>query len=174
MVKFDRVDDAPSIESIKRESGLKHGLLIWIPWRVLPTKEFLRKNGWRRLYPATHFQHTGFGYISETYWKNWNERAQRARKKFLHFQEELSLEIRSVDTQTWKKAFLCAKIHIPLREDFAHFFSDISACTGNDIENYLCYDGETVLGGLSVIFYDTHSSVHLLSFLPDASKKLQV
>ncbi len=174
VVKFDRVDEEPNIDEIKKLSGLKHGLLIWIPWKKLPEKSVLRKGGWRYMYAATHFKHTGFGYIWENYWKNWNDRAQRARKKFFQAQEKYWLEIQNVSHDVWKKAFLEAKIRIPLRWDFARFYSDIYGCAGQDIENYLCYDGEKVLWGLSVIFYDTYSSVHLLSFLPDAGKKLQV
>ena len=174
VVKFDRVDTEPEILDIKARSWLKHGLLIWIPWKKIPEKSRLKSGKWKYLYAATHFQHTGFWFIWENYWKNWNERAKRARKKFLEIQKEKKIEIRSVDTNTWKSAFLEAKIHIPLRADFARFYSDISACAGKDMENYLCYDWPTILGWLTVLFYDTTSSVHVLSFLPDVGKRYQV
>lgn len=76
--------------------------------------------------------------------------------------------------EVWKDAFLQAKVRVPLRRDFAKFYQDISQYAGQDIGNYLCYKGDEILGGLSVIFYSDTSSVHLLSFLPDTGKKLQV
>jgi hypothetical protein len=108
------------------------------------------------------------------YYQSWNERAKRARKKFLSFQISENLKIKSVSVDIWKQAFLEAKVRIPLRRDFAKFYQDIYSYAGKDIENYLCYRGEEILGGLTVIYYDEVSSVHLLSFLPDTGKKLQV
>jgi hypothetical protein len=41
VAKFDRVDEEPSVAAI-RKTGLRHGLLIWIPWKRKPSFEELK------------------------------------------------------------------------------------------------------------------------------------
>lgn len=125
-MKFDRIDIPPSLKEIEA-SGLKHGIIIWIPWRKLPDRLFLKKNSWHRLFAATHFQHTGIGKVENEYWRNWNERAKRARKKFLEWSIQEHFEIIQIDDDRWRKEFLSAKIRIPLKGSFAQFHEKISS-----------------------------------------------
>lgn len=51
----ERTDAEPDIESLKKASGAKHGMVIWVPYTDISKPE-----SWRNLWFPTHFQETGW------------------------------------------------------------------------------------------------------------------
>ena len=112
--KFERTLEPPPMEEL-RKHGFRRGIVIWIPWRT----EAVPK-GWRRLLvPGAHFSTTGFTTLSPEYWKTWNERARRSRKKFL---QNPDISVRSADPDAFCAAFRATKVKHMFTSDYIRYY----------------------------------------------------
>lgn len=169
IAKFERVDEEPNIEDLKK-NWFKNWFVIWIPYskRDIPT-------WWKCIwwFLNSHFTTTWFSVIEdEFYYKKWKERSKRARKKFL---ENKELTIKLVDRETFQKYYKELKFSQPYKSSFMKYHKTISSFDEKgEIKNMLCYHKDKVLSWLSVINYGWNSSAHLVAFLTNEWKKLQV
>lgn len=166
IAKFDRIDEEPNLENLKR-IGFGHGLVIWIPWR--------RKNipkGWHYLPVSTHIRCSGFSVLDrEYYWEKWSERGRRSRKKFL---SNPKLVIKEVKDDLFYREFINSNLKRYLRKGLGKFYKEVNLIDSQKIKNWLCFNGDYILGGLAVLKYNNYSNVHLVSFLNKGGRKLQV
>jgi hypothetical protein len=142
VAKFERVNNEPNIEQL-RALGFKRGIVIWVPWKAteIPKK-------WRRLMiPGSHFVTTGFSILTEEYYKKWNERAKRARKKFLANPE---LRIELVHSEQMAEAFLATKVKHQFKADYVRFLRNMCAVDESAVRCFLAYHGDKPVAGLAV------------------------
>lgn len=166
VAKFERIDSEPDIELIKK-NWFKHWIVIWIPYskREIPA-------WWKKLYLNSYFTTTWFTQVNdEFYYKKWNERWQRARKKFL---ANPDLEIKLVDTDTFQKIYKDVKTSQPFKKSFMKYHRELSKFDEkNDVKNMVCYNKWIPVAWLAVVDYNWNSSAHLVAFLDNKWKKLQ-
>lgn len=167
LVKFERVDTEPTKELLKTH-GFVRGFVIWIPFRRTDIPP-----GWRKLAIGTHFTRTGFTRLENNeYYKKWNERAKRARKKFLsHNPEEISIKL--VDQETFTIAFQSVKVKHLFKSDYIKYYQAMSNVGADSIRSYVCYQGNTPISGLAVHDYSVNASVHLVAFTSKEAGPLQ-
>ncbi len=151
LVKFERVDTEPTKELLALH-GFVRGVAIWIPARRTDIPP-----GWRKLAVGTHFTRTGFTRIeNHEYYKKWNERAKRARKKFLsHNLEEIHIEL--VDRETFTEAFRATKVKHMFKSDYIKYYRTMAGIDPSTIRSYVCYRGDTPISGLAVHDYTSQS-----------------
>ncbi len=165
IAKFERTDFEPSRELIEGQ-GFRHGLVIWIPGRTLEPSPF-----WRRLWiPGSHFVNTGISILSRDYYKMWNSRSQRARRKFLSFSD---LHLVPVDQSEFVSCFTKVSVRHAFKKEYIKFYSSMCMHGGNSIRSYVVYDALwKPLAGLAVHdFWNT--SVHLVAFTSPSAKPYQ-
>lgn len=167
LVKFERVDTEPTKELLKSH-GFVRGFAIWIPFRRTDIPK-----GWRKLAVGTHFTRTGFVRIENgEYYKKWNERARRARKKFLSFASpEIHIEL--VDREAFSQAFQGVKVKHLFKSDYIKYYRAMAGIDPSAIRSYVCYQGDIPLAGLAVHDYAGNASVHLVAFTGKKSKPFQ-
>jgi hypothetical protein len=167
LVKFERVDIEPTKELLKAH-GFVRGFAIWIPARRTDIPP-----GWRKLAVGTHFTRTGFTRIEDNeYYKKWNERARRARKRFLsHNPKEISIKL--VDRETFIKAFQGVKVKHLFKSDYIKYYRAMSGLDADSVRSYVCYRGDTPISGLAVHDYSGNASVHLVAFTSKEAGPLQ-
>ncbi len=164
VVKFEKVDAETDMDTI-RAAGFAHGMIIWIPWR---RTEF--PAGWRRLLIPTHFTVSGIAVLdNEEYWKEWNERGRRSRKKFF---AHADLEIRVPSVEEFAQAYKETKAKFWFKNVFVDHYKKLNVLGPGTIRSWICYRGGEPLAGLAVLDYG-NASVHLVSFIRDAGKPLQ-
>lgn len=158
LVKYDRIDTEPDTEFL-RGHGLQHGMIIWVPYRRTEIPE-----GWRSLWLSTHFTRTGFTVLDrgDEYYKKWNERARRARKKFLAQPDSIRIEL--VTPAVFIEAFRRVKIKHPYKSDYIRYYDSMSSIDPSSIRSYVCYLDDRPISGLAVHDYGGNSSVHLVAF----------
>jgi len=167
LVKFERVDTEPTKESLKAH-GFVRGVVIWIPFRRTDIPK-----GWRKLAVGTHFTRTGFTRIEDhEYYKKWNERARRARKKFLSNNPE-EIQIRLVDDKTFVEAFRKVKVKHLFKSDYIKYYQAMISSGKDSIRSYVCYQGDTPISGLAVHDYTPNSTVHLVAFTSKEANPIQ-
>jgi len=166
LVKFERVDTEPSKELLQSH-GFVRGMIIWIPFRRTDIPP-----GWRKLAVGTHFTRTGFVRVENgEYYKKWNERAKRARKKFLSCNPEIHIEL--VDPETFIHAFGSVKVRHLFKSDYIRYYRSMTDIDSASIRSYICYRGDTPIAGLAVHDYSPHESVHLVAFTGKEAKPFQ-
>lgn len=171
LAKFDRIDTEPTKELLAPH-GFTRGFVIWIPFRrtEIPV-------GWHKLMIGTHFTRTGFVEIeNQEYHKRWNERARRARKKFLSLAQEGNQEnihIELVDEETFVRAFQTVKVKHMFKSDYIKYYRSMIGIDPRSIRSYVCYRGETPVAGLAVHDYAGNASVHLVAFTGKESHPFQ-
>ncbi|MBP7806555.1 GNAT family N-acetyltransferase [Candidatus Gracilibacteria bacterium] len=167
LVKFERVDTEPTKELLKAH-GFTRGFVIWIPFRRTDIPK-----GWRKLAVGTHFTRTGFVKIeNHEYYKKWNERARRARKKFLSFIDS-GIHIELVDQEEFVRAFQSIKVRHMFKSDYIRYYRAMSSIGENAIRSYVCYRGDTPISGLAVHDYSPTESVHLVAFMSREANSIQ-
>jgi|GEM_PF-1045783 len=165
LAKFERIDTEPTRELLVPH-GWTRGMVIWVPFqrRDIPP-------GWRRLAVNTHFTRTGFTEITdEKYHKKWNERAQRARKKFLAHSD---IRIESVDPEVFIRAFSSTKVRHLFKSDYVKYYRKLTTIDASSVRSYLCYHGDQPIAGLAVHDYNGNSSVHLVAFTSNEARPYQ-
>lgn len=167
LVKFERVDTEPTRELLEPH-GFKRGFAIWIPANRTDIPK-----GWRKLAIGTHFTRTGFVRIeNREYYKKWNERARRARKKFLSFAgSEIHIEL--VDEETFADAFRKTKVKHLFKSDYIRYYRSMVSAGKDSIRSYVCYRGNTPISGLAVHDYTSNSTVHLVAFTSKEANSFQ-
>jgi hypothetical protein len=167
LVKFERVDIEPTKELLQ-SNGFHRGFVIWIPFRRTDIPV-----GWRKLAVGTHFTRTGFVQIeNQEYYKKWNERARRARKKFLSL-DSSEIRIELVDKEAFIDAFKKIKVKHLFKSDYIAYYRAMIGIDESTIRSYVCYRGNTPLSGLAVHDYSAHESVHLVAFTSKEANPLQ-
>jgi hypothetical protein len=167
LVKFERVDTEPTKELLK-EHGFKRWFAIWIPFRRTEIPAW-----WKKLAVSTHFTRTGFSRLENSeYYKKWNERARRARKKFLSF-ESPTIHIDQVDADCFVQAFQKVKVKHLFKSDYIRYYKAMTDIDASSVRSYVCYHNNTPIAWLAVHDYDQNSSVHLVAFTGKESKPFQ-
>lgn len=119
--------------------------------------------------PGAHFMTTWFSELAPDYQKKWNERAKRARKKFLANSE---LRVESVEHEIFANAFLQTKVTHMFRSDYVRYFRSLVSVDPKSVRSYLVYKGSKAIAWLAVHDFD-HMSVHLVAFTSKEAKPLQ-
>lgn len=163
LIKFERIDDVPDIEDLKRRFWLKHAWIIWIP----NGKEDIPK-WWKRFLIQTHFIYANVTYVTQEYYKKWNQRAQRARKKFL----SSGVEIKQVSSDELIEAFRKTPVRHLFKKDYIEYYQKMAQVDETSLRSYVAYYKWFPIAGLGV--HDYHkSSVHLIAFTNKKMYKLQ-
>lgn len=137
LVKFERIDTEPTKELLS-SYGFKRGFVIWIPFRRTEIPP-----GWKKLTIGTHFTRTGFVRIeNQEYYKKWNERARRARKKFLSFPES-EVRIELVSSDVFIHAFKQIRVKHLFKSDYIRYYRTMKEIGGESVRSYVCYRGNT-------------------------------
>ena len=145
-------DEEPDLKLIK-QAGLRHGMIIWTPW-----KKRFKPLGWRESFFAIHYAGKGFAEVTPEYLKKWSPVARR-------------------DLKVFEKSG--AHIEPTTREEFlAHLGRSTSNRNGRTVTKLLLnqmHDEDVtlwaakkdgvVLATLSVINYDNHISHHLACYI---------
>ncbi len=164
--KFERIDEEPNVEEIKK-NWFKRWMLIWIPYSRtdIPT-------WWRKLWLNSHFTTTWFTILeNEDYYKKWKERSRRARKKYL---TNPHLSIRQVNHDEFQKYYTELKIKQPFKKSFRWYHKDISSFDNRwSIRNIVCFYDDKPIAWLAVFDYDKYSSAHLVAFITKKWKETQ-
>ena len=156
IIKYERIDIEPDMDFLKSTHGFEHDICIWVPWR---RKEI--PSGWRKLWVSSHFQENGFTILdNEDYTKKWNERAKRARKKFL----ASWAIIREVDAETFSLAFKNTRVKHLYKNDYIKYYKHMAWIDPTSVRSLLCYVNGSVVAWLAVHDYCNNSSVHLVAF----------
>ena len=130
IAKFERTDTPPDRELL-RKHGFKHGLILWVPAHRDDVPE-----GWRELWiPGSHFSITGYAKLEEEYFKKWNERARRARKKSI----SSGVEIREVTQDIFIEAFSNTKVRHMFRADYIKYYRSMYESGPDSIRSFLAY-----------------------------------
>lgn len=165
IAKFERIDTEPTRELLEPH-GFNRGMVIWIPFRLTDIPK-----GWRKLAIGTHFTRTGFAHLTgHEYYKKWNERARRARKKFLS-QTEVRIEL--VEPADFIAAFKSVKVRHMFKSDYIRYYQALTGIDVKSVRSYVCYRGETPVAGLAVHDYAGNASVHLVAFTGKDAKASQ-
>lgn len=155
LIKQERIDKEPDIAYF-RKNGIHHALLVWVPngRTDIPL-------GWRRLWLSEHFRETGINVLDGTdYTKKWNERARRARKKFL----SSGATLRLVSPEEFIDAFRKTKVKHWYKSDYIRYYKKMIEIDPSSVRQWLCYDTSgTPVAGLAVHDY-LGCSVHLVAF----------
>lgn len=155
VVRYERTDIEPDIEKLKKEEGIKHAMVAWIPYSR--TEAPL---GWKRLYLTDHFRETGYVLLTENYRSKWNERSRRAMKKF----EKSGAITYQVDSETFVKAFRETKVKHWYKSDYIKYYQKMVAIDHSKIRQWLVYVDDEPVAGLAVHDYIENHSVHLVAF----------
>ncbi len=164
VAKFERISEEPDLELLKK-LGFKHGIVIWVPWKTVTIPK-----PWRRLMiPGSHFITTGFTTLTADYSKKWNDRAKRARKKFL---ANPDLSIKQVSSEVMAEAFLSTKVTHAFKKDYVRYLRSLCSVDESTVRCFLAYQGDKPVAGLAV--HDSGAtSVHLVAFTSREAKPLQ-
>lgn len=116
----------------------------------------------------THFVRANVTILQKEYWKKWNERAKRSRKKFLNSW----CDIQQVDNKNFIEAFKKTPVRHLFKKDYISYYSQMYDIEPSSIRSYLVYHNWLAIAGLAV--HDFHkSSVHLVAFTHRKYYKLQ-
>ena len=153
----ERTDIEPDIEALKKESGAKHGAVIWVPYRHIE-----KPDHWRSLWFPTHFRETGWTHLTDAdYTKKWSQRARRAKKKFL----QSGATLHRVDRATFIDAFERAKFLPLLKKEYITYYKKLTAIDPESVRQWLVYSTDSKpIAGLAVHDFLENQSVHMVAF----------
>ena len=117
--------------------------------------------------PGGHFTTTGIGRPVEQYWKKWNERARRARKRFLA-QEDV--EIKMVEAKEFIDAFSTAKVKHHFKADYIKYYLRMYNIDSTSVHSFLAVSKTLgTVAGLAV--HESYNmSTHLVAFTNKSAK----
>ncbi|MDO8493114.1 MAG: hypothetical protein Q7S19_01015 [bacterium] len=151
-------DVEPDIEFIRSKSGIKHGLIIWSPWR----KTFTDRP-WRKLIlPPLHVKGNGMAFVVSNYQDKWNQTARRDLKKF----ERSGVEMRSVSREEFVSGLMTSLQKSSVKSMFKGM---IERLQNAQLHFWLAEKEGKVLSGLAVMDY-SNISVHLAAFTSDSEE----
>lgn len=157
IIKFERIDEEPDIERLKKEYGVKHAWVIWIPSARAEIPRW-----WRNLWLTSHFVTTGIVALDKPdYWTSWSERARRARKKY----PKMGVEIKTVDPVEFVEGFKATPTKHGFKKDYIKFYTHITKINPQNTRSYVAYYDGKIIAWLAVHDYnDEKSSVHLVAY----------
>lgn len=118
----------------------------------------------------SHFMSSGFTVVdSAEYFKKWNERSRRARKKFL----ASGAEVLEVSDDEFVEAFRSTPVKHLYKKDYVKYYRTMSAIAPNDVKSYVVKHEGEIVAGLAVLNYAGNSSVHLVAFTDPSAKAIQ-
>lgn len=166
VAKFERTNEEPDIKRLQK-NWFRHGIVLWIPSWVEKIPDW-----WKKFFMVTHFTTTWYSVIEwPDYYKNWKDRAKRARKKFFTFKE---VSIEEVDHETFSKYYKEYWLRKSFKSAFIRYHKKISNYDKKwNIKNLVCLLNGKPIAWLSVYNYNSNSSVHLVAFLTKEAKKYQ-
>lgn len=150
----------------------KHGrMVIW-----QPITKVGRPAGWHRSWIQMNPQMHGFGDIQgkPEYWKDWSDRAQRNRKKWLKDDRYETVEVPVAD---FAAAYHRTGKLGSLRKDFVRLLERRMAHHGRNVHIFASRDKETkeIISGLAVCdLPDVSQSMHLIAFILPKYEKTAV
>lgn len=163
IIKYERTDIEPNIDFLK-ENGVKHGMVTWIPYSRTDIPA-----GWRKLWLTDHFQETSVNLLSGDYKSKWNDRAKRALKKY----EKSGAEVKTVDAETFVKAFRATKVKHWYKSDYIRNYERIRSFDPSKVRQWVVYHGWKAVAGLACIDYIDNHSVHFVAFTGKDSYAIQ-
>lgn len=164
MVKYERIDVEPDIEWLKKKFSLKHAWIIWIPEKRVDIPK-----GWKRFLMQTHYVYANVTRLEPNYWNKWNERAKRARKKFL---SQTEVVIKQVKRDVFIEAFKKTPVGHMFKRDYISYYTQLTEVNEKSVRSYVAYYNKIPIAGLAV--HDYHkSSVHMVAFTHKKHYKLQ-
>lgn len=165
VVTHDRSDVEPNLDALKTLHWLKHGIVIWIPNRIIDIPK-----GWRELWISGHFKETWFNVLeNEEYDKKWNERARRAKKKFLTSWHT----VKSVTPKEFSEAFKKTKIKSMYKTQWIEYYKNMVEIDPKSIRQRLSYDENWIPTAWLAVHDYLNSSVHLVAFTGNKAYKSQ-
>lgn len=165
VIKYERTDIEPNPEYLKKLLGVKHAFVVWIPY----TK--LNPDGWKRLWFSDHFEETGYTKLeyneeekktapNPAYLTSWNDRARRARKRFL----SSWATVREVSPEEFIETFRATKVRGPHKAGSIVYYKKLTAIDSSKVRQWMVYDlSGKPISGLAVHDFADHS-VHLVAF----------
>jgi hypothetical protein len=75
--------------------------------------------------------------VRALYYATWNERARRARRKFLSFEH---LSVRQVTPESFQDAFKKTKVKHSFKEEYISYYRSMVAVSPEAIRSYVVYD----------------------------------
>jgi hypothetical protein len=156
IIKFEKIDEEPNIQMLKEKYWVKHAWIIWIP----VTRTDIPA-GWRKLWLTSHYVTTWIVTLDEEYWKKWNERSRRARKKY----QQNGVEIKMVSPHEFVEGFKETPTKHAFKKDYIKYYTHITTINPKNIRSYVAYYEWKIVAGLAVHDYnDGKSSVHLVAY----------
>ncbi len=180
VIKYERIDVEPDIEYLKKITGFQHAFVVWIPY----SQENVG-SPWRRLWLTDHFEETGYAELDHrsqitdsrlgnknqaishppvttpTYLSSWNDRAKRARKKFL----ASGCTIRDVTPEEFIEGFRITKVKHWYKSAYISYYKRMVGIDATKIRQWLIYDPiGKVISWLAVHDFCENHSVHLVAF----------
>lgn len=156
IIKFEKIDEEPDIEMLRKKYGVRHAWIIWIPATRtdIPT-------WWKILWMTSHYVTTWIALLEPEYWKRWSERSRRARNKY----KKMNVEIKQVEPYEFVEGFKITPTKHPFKKDYIKFYTHITQINPLNIRNYVAYYDGKIVAGLAVHDYnDGKSSVHLVAY----------
>ena len=163
IIKYERTDIEPNIDFLK-ENGVKHGMVTWIPYSRQDIPEW-----WRRLWLTDHFQETSVNILDAEYKTKWNDRAKRALKKY----EKSWAMVKSVDSETFVKAFRATKVKHWYKSDYIRNYERIRSFAPDKVRQWIVYHNNKAVAWLACIDYIDNHSVHFVAFTGKESYPIQ-
>ena len=163
VIKYERTDIEPNIDFLRGE-GVKHGMVTWIPYSRTDIP-----SGWRKLWLTDHFQETSVNLLDENYKSKWNDRARRALKKY----EKSWAEVRSVDSETFVKAFQSTKVKHWYKSDYIRNYKRIRSFDPSKVRQWVVYHEWKAVAWLACLDYLWNHSVHFVAFTGKDSYTIQ-
>ena len=80
---------------------------------------------------------TGYSVIRENYFTFWNERARRARKKFLASKNH---RIETVNNSIFSSAFLQTKVRHEFKKEYVTYYNALYNIDSSSVRSFLVYD----------------------------------
>ncbi len=105
-------------------------MVTWIPYSRVDIPV-----GWRKLWLTDHFQETSVNTLDENYKSKWNDRAKRALKKY----EKSGAEVRSVDADTFVKAFRATRVKHWYKSDYIRNYERIRSFNPDKVRQWVVY-----------------------------------
>jgi hypothetical protein len=151
-------DTPPDIDTIKKETGVKHGVIFWSPWK----RSFAEKP-WRKvMLPPIHPKGNGLAYVTAEYRDRWNQTARRDFKKF----KDAGVEIRSVNKEQFLEALMASEQKNSIKSMFKFMIEKLS---GAEVHYWVALKDGKIVSGLAVMNYDK-TSVHLAAFTSEGEE----
>ena len=98
---------------------------------------------WKTLWiPGSHFTSTGITRIIPEYYKLWNERSNRARKRFLSQTTTEGLILKNVLPEEFVAAFKKISVKHSFKNDYIRYYLSMCAISQDAVRSFVVYSKE--------------------------------